>query len=62
MRKFVVSKNIHRYRTLLASEANPARRAVIERLLAEEQEIWAGLSDDAGAPDKSDEPDGTGKS
>jgi hypothetical protein len=57
MRRFLAWRNLERYRKLLAAETDPARRAVLERLLAEEQEIWAGLNDDGGDPDKSDMPD-----
>jgi hypothetical protein len=61
LRKFVALRNLDRYRTLLANETDPARRAVLERLLSEEQEIWDGLSRDAADPDKSDDPDGADK-
>jgi hypothetical protein len=57
MQRFIAWQNLERYRKLLAAETDPARRAVLERLLAEEQEIWAGLSDDNGDPDKSDMSD-----
>jgi hypothetical protein len=53
MKKFIVTQNIDRYRRLLANEANAAKRAVLERLLAEDLEIWNGI-DDAFEDDGSD--------
>lgn len=47
MQKFVVGENIRRYRQMLESENDDERRSLIERLLAEETEIWAGLLDPA---------------
>jgi hypothetical protein len=58
MRRFVVCENIRRYRQMLANETNAERRRVIEGLLAEETEIWAGLlgpdatGDEAGDADE----------
>lgn len=46
MRKFIAWQNLERYRRLLANEATPERRVILERLLAEEEEIWAGLADE----------------
>jgi hypothetical protein len=46
MRKFVAWQNLERYRRLLAEATSEQQRAVLEKLLAEEEEIWAGLTDD----------------
>ena len=45
MRSFVTSKNIERYRELLAKETDPARHRTLEKLLAEEEEVRAGLNE-----------------
>ena len=51
MRKLINWPNLDRYRGLLASETDERRRALLERLIAEEQQIWAGLTDEPpGAP------------
>ena len=59
MRKFVIWQNIDRYRRLLGHETNEARRRMLERLLAEEEEIWermqpVGTPVDAKPPKKLD--------
>jgi hypothetical protein len=46
MRKFIAWQNVERYRRLLAYESTESRRAILEKLLAEEEEIWAGLTED----------------
>ena len=46
MRRFIAWQNVKRYRRLLVCEPTESRRAVLEKLLAEEEEIWAGLMDD----------------
>jgi hypothetical protein len=43
MRSFVTWKNIERYRELLTKECDAARRQTLEKLLAEEEQVWAGL-------------------
>ncbi|MDQ2079926.1 hypothetical protein RA307_07025 [Xanthobacteraceae bacterium Astr-EGSB] len=54
MRRFVAWQNLERYRRLLADATDEHQRAVLEKLLAEEQKIWSGLVDDdavdAGPP------------
>lgn len=45
MRRFIVQKNIERYRQRLAAETDEARRCVLAKLLAEEEAIWASLAD-----------------
>ncbi|MDQ2084306.1 hypothetical protein RA307_29315 [Xanthobacteraceae bacterium Astr-EGSB] len=52
MRRFISWQNIERYRRMLATETDDARRQVIRKLLAEEEEIWIGLSaaEDTGKP------------
>lgn len=47
MRKFVAWQNLERYRRLLAETSDEHQRAVLQKLLVEEEEIWAGLVDDA---------------
>jgi hypothetical protein len=49
MRRFVAWQNLERYRRLLADATDEHQRAVLEKLLAEEQKIWAGLVDDDAA-------------
>jgi hypothetical protein len=44
MRSFVAGQNIERYRALLAKETDQQRRGTLEKLLAEEEAIRAGLS------------------
>jgi hypothetical protein len=46
MRKFVAWQNLERYRRLLAEATDDHQRAVLQKLLAEEEEVWAGLVDD----------------
>ena len=46
MRKFIVNQNIERYRRLLQRETDKQLRAVLERLLAEEKEVWESLPDE----------------
>ncbi len=48
MRSFVTLKNIERYRELLAKESDETRRKTLEKLLAEEEQAWAGLNGEGG--------------
>ena len=51
MRKSIAWQNLERYRGLLASETDERKRAVLLKILSEEEEIWAGLTDQPpGAP------------
>ena len=52
MRRFIAWRNIERYKRLLACEPTQEKRAVLERLLAEEQVVWAGMLDDGEAPEQ----------
>jgi len=45
MRRFVAWQNIERYRRMLTTETDDARRQAIIKLLTEEEEIWTGLMD-----------------
>ncbi len=56
MRSFVTWKNIERYRELLAKETDSSRRRTLEKLLAEEEQIWAGLSGQGDATEPAAEP------
>ena len=56
MRKFVICQNIDRYRRLLANETNEARRRMLERLLAEEEEIWELMKPDGTRGNPGDKP------
>ena len=51
MRTFVAWQNIERYRELLAKETDEHRRRTLEKLLAEEERIWAGLTGHGGPPE-----------
>ena len=46
LRRFISWQSMQRYRTMLETETDGRRRQVIENLLAEEEEIWAGLGED----------------
>jgi hypothetical protein len=37
VQKFVLTENIHRFESMLMTEADPVRRSMIERLLQEER-------------------------
>jgi hypothetical protein len=54
LRRFVTRQNIERYRRILSTETDDARRRAIMKLLAEEEEIWTGLVE-AEEPDKPNE-------
>jgi hypothetical protein len=55
MQRFIIQQNIDHYRRLLTTETNPARRQMVLKLLAEEEQIWAGLN----ASTESEKPDET---
>ncbi len=44
-RLYIIQLNIEHYRTKLATERNPAKREVLQRLLAEEKTKLAALND-----------------
>jgi hypothetical protein len=46
---FITQLNIEHYRTKLATEADPAKREMLQRLLAEEKAKLAALNDPPGA-------------
>jgi hypothetical protein len=43
MTRFICSCNIERFRRLLENEESFERRAVLEQLLADEEEIWTAF-------------------
>jgi hypothetical protein len=48
MDKAAAQLNIEHYRKLLSTETEPSKRAVLERLLAEEEAKLAALTDSVG--------------
>ena len=56
MRKLGARQNFKRYRRLLAHETDVRRWEILQGLLVDEENFWAGLAGDGGSLDLAEKP------